>query len=243
MRAGKHMIIMQIFGIAVLNAALLFYYLYLNQNQGDDFFRMLLGGIGLAESSSVLNVVIYVFPDFIFCHCICCRYIRQLKENYVYIFVREKNMKRWLKKFSVISFLDILIYKVITVIILFLAGMVLQEKLVIQPGGFMVFILCQCVRLAMIVVFCNLLLLKFDETVSIYANLLVQALPLFLAGVLYDMDGAWEAAVTYIPVNWCNCNYLAEIKADPVMMLCLSAVFGWMIYLYSEKLFQDFETI
>lgn len=57
------------------------------------------------------------------------------------------------------------------------------------------------------------------------------------------MDRAWEMAMKYIPFNWCNYNYLLELKINPFVMIFLSFVLGVGMYLYSEKLFSDYEAI
>lgn len=218
-------------------------YLYLNKGSYTNFWMLMLGGIEVRKSMYILYVVIYIFPDFLFYYCICSRYITQLKENYVYIFVREKNIKNWLQKFVVISLLDIILYEIITTGILFLAGKCLQEKLAIQALGFIIIILCNVIKLVFIVIFCYILLIKFNEIISVYANLMAQALPVFFTGVLYDIDKKWEMAIKYIPFNWCNYNYMMAANIKPVAMLCLLFILTGIMYLYLEKLFSNYEAI
>lgn len=152
-------------------------------------------------------------------------------------------MKIWLRKFTAITVQMILVYEAGTVLLLFPAGRYLQADMEIPAGEFAILVLCQFVRLAVVVILCNMLLLRFREMAAVYANLLVQAFPLFLVGLLYDANGAWDLAVKYIPFNWCNYNYLTQVQLDPFVMLCMSAALGGILYLYSEKLFYDYERI
>lgn len=92
--------------------------------------------------------------------------------------------------------------------ILFLIVTGLNEKTIIKFNELVVMLMCQIIKLVIIVIFCNILLVKFNEMAAIYVNLIVLVTPVFLIGVLYDINGAWKAAVKYIPVNWCNYNYM-----------------------------------
>lgn len=243
MKVKKSIVIGQTVSFAVLRSLLLVYYLHLHQRREIGFWRMLLGGIEAIDGKYILYVVIYIFPDFLFYYYVSSKYIRQLKESYVYIFVRERNMKRWLREFTARSLLGILLYEIVTVVILLLAGLVMQETLAIQVGEFITIILCWLVKQAVIFVFCNMLLFRFHEAVSVYANLLVQAFPFFCVGVLYDIGADWEMAVECIPFNWCNYNYLVQLKINPFVMVCLSVVLGVVMHLFSEKLFHDYEAV
>lgn len=89
MKAGKRIIMIQISGFALLKALLLLYYSYLNQSHDIGFWMMISGGIGVAESRYIINVVIHILPDFLFYHYVCSKYIRQLK-RIMYIFLSGK---------------------------------------------------------------------------------------------------------------------------------------------------------
>lgn len=93
------------------------------------------------------------------------------------------------------------------------------------------------------IIFCDIFLIKFNEMLSIYSNLLIQALPVFLTGILYDMNGSWEMAVKYIPVNWCNYNYILKAEINPVVIICLLCILIEFMYLYLKKVFKDYEAI
>ena len=218
MKVKKSIVIGQTVSFAVLRSLLLVYYLHLHQGREIGFWRMLLGGIEAIDGKYILYVVIYIF-------------------------VRERNMKRWLREFTARSLLGILLYEIVTVVILLLAGLAMQETLAIQVGEFITIILCWLVKQAVIFVFCNMLLFRFHEAVSVYANLLVQAFPFFCVGVLYDIGADWEMAVECIPFNWCNYNYLVQLKINPFVMVCLSVVLGVVMHLFSEKLFHDYEAV
>lgn len=240
--AGKYGMA-KIVAFAILKSFLMLYILHLHPHNSIGFWRLLLGGLQVGESKFIFFVVIQILPDFLFYHSVGSRYIRQLKANYVYIFVRERNMKCFVRKSALVSLFDILLYEAMEVILLFLVGMGLRENMVIQPDRFAVLLLYQFVKLSFLVIFCNMLILKFHELVAVYANLVLLALPLFLVGVLYDMGGAWEAAVKYIPFNWCNYNYILETQLNPALMLCLSAAVGVLLYWYMEKLFHTYEVV
>lgn len=254
---GKYTVLLKIIGFAFLKSLLLLFYWNLspfsttenevltqnNPYSALSFWELLLGGLQAEQSRYILFVVIQFFPDFLFYHYICSKYIKDLKENYCFIFVRERNRKRWLKKFSFLSFSNILLYEAITILLLFLAGSWLQENLSIQISKFFIIILCQIVKLTLLTLFCNMLLLRFNEMVSVYGNLLIQSLPLFLVGILYDTNGPWREAIKYLPVYWCHYNYLSQAKMPLPAMLFFTIILGGILYLYSEKLFQNYEAI
>lgn len=239
----KIITIVQILALVVLRDLLLIYYFYLNKSSGVNFWRLVSGGIEVKKSKYILYAAMYTLPDFLFYYYICSKYIAQLKQNYVYIFIREKNIKKWLRKFTFVSFLDILLYELVAAGILFLMATGLNEKTIIKSDELIVMLICQIIKLVIIVIFCDILLVRFNEMAAIYVNLMVLVMPVFLTGVLYDINGAWKAAIKYIPVNWCNYNYMMEAGINPSVMLWLSFVLVVVMYLYLEKLFKDYEAI
>lgn len=243
MKTRKSIAIVQILGLAILRELFLLCYLYLNKGCDIGFWRLVSGGIEVEKSKYILCVVIYIFPDILLCHYVCNRYITQLKQNYIYIFTRERNMKKWLKKFIIISFFDIVLYEIISTGMFFFTGNRMHEKLVTQVYEFVTIIILHIIKLAFIIIFCDIFLIKFNEMVSIYSNLLIQALPVFLTGILYDMNGSWEMAVKYIPVNWCNYNYILKAEINPVVIICLLCILIEFMYLYLKKVFKDYEAI
>ena len=236
MRAtGKCVMFVTVLGAAVVKCLMLIGYWYLSKYEEIGFWKLLFGGVEITKSKYILNVVMQILPDFLFYHYVCGKYIRELKENYVYIFVREKSLKRWMRKISAICVFNILIYEVVTVVVLFCLGKGFHLNLIIQRGELLSILILQFMKLLIIVFFCNILLFKFNESVAVYANLFMQALPSFLVGVLYDAGGAWEIAVQCIPVNWCNYNYISTLHINPIIMIVLSVILVVVMYLYSEK--------
>lgn len=226
-----------------MKCILMLCYLYLNPNSSLSYWRLILGGLEAETSMNILYVAIMVLPDFLFYHYISGKYIRQLKENYVYIFVREKNMVKWWRKFFCLCIRHITIYEAVTILFFLFTGLRLQNNFEIQIFQFMEMVLCQLFRLIIIMTICNILLLKFNELIALFTNLMIQVLPIFVVGVLYDLDGAWKEAITYLPFNWYYYNYLMELDAK------LSLILGWLfileiiLYLYTEVLFKKYEAI
>ena len=243
MRQKKTAVARQVLGMSALNALLLLYYFYMAGNGSSSFWEMLLGGIGIVESRNILFIVIFILPDFLFYFCARARCIRQLKENYVYIFVRERDMKVWVRKYAAASLLEMLLYKLATVIMLCAIGSALGVRTGIAPDTAVLLILAQFSRSAGIMLFCDLILLGFNELAAVYVNLFLQALPLFAVGVLYDLEGPWEMAVKCLPPNWCNYNYLVGAGIRPWPMLGLSAALGTAIYFCTEKTFKNYEAV
>lgn len=241
--AGKRMVIIKRMGFVFVKCILMLCYLYLNPNSSISYWRLIFGGLEVETSMNILYVAIMVLPDFLFYHYISGKYIWQLKENYVYIFVREKNMVKWWRKFFCLSFQDIIIYEAATILIFLFIGIRLQNYSEIQVFQFIEMVLCQLFRLIIIMTICNILLLKFNELIALFANLMIQVLPLFVVGVLYDIDGAWKEAITYLPFNWYHYNYLMELDINPLLILGWLFILEIMLYLYSEVLFKRYEAI
>ena len=66
---------------------------------------------------------------------------------------------------------------------------------------------------------------------AVYADLVIQALPPFAVGVLYDTEGAWRLAVKYVPFNWCSYSYVQRA-------CCLTGILK--NYLVIMKWFEDY---
>ncbi len=240
---GKGMVIMKIISFVFVKYILILCYLYLNPNSSIGYWRLTLGGLEVETSMNILYVAIMTLPDFLFYHYISSKYIRQLKENYVYIFVREKNMANWWRKFFGLGVKHLIIYEVAAVLILLISGIGLQKNIEISISQFIEIILCQLLRLVIIMTICNILLLKFNEMIAVFTNLVIQVVPFFVVGVLYDIDGAWKKAIIYIPFNWYHYNYLIELNSNFFVILGMLVVFEIMLYLYSEVLFRNHEAI
>ena len=227
--------------LAILKCFLMLYFVYLHPDSRIGYWRMLIGGLQ-ADSKFIFFVMLQVLPDFLLYHYVS-RYIWLFKENYVFMFVRQRNIKYWVRNLSFMSLFDILFYEILACFIFFLAEIGIHGEAALQPGRFAVLFLYQVVKLADLTLFCNILLFRFHELTAMYANLVLQVLPLFVTGILYDMEGEWKMAVKYIPLNWCNFNYVLEAGLNPAVMLCLSIVAGVLLYWCMQKLIQNYEML
>lgn len=234
--------LMVIGAIAALKSIFLLYYLRMHTDSALGYWEMLLGGLQAAEGRVILFVVIQTLPDFLFYYFVG-GYIGELKDNYVYIFVRERNMKYWIRRFAVRSLSEVLFYQAAAALLLFVAGICLQRGVFIELGRFAFLFLCQFVKISVFMLFCNILFFRINELAAVYADLVIQALPPFAVGVLYDMEGAWRLAVKYVPFNWCSYSYVQQAGLDPAVMLCLLMAAGMLSYWYLEKLFSNYEVV
>ena len=234
--------LMVIGAIAALKSIFLLYYLRMHTDSGLGYWEMLFGGLQAAEGRVILFVVIQTLPDFLFYYFVG-GYIGELKDNYVYIFVRERNMRYWIRRSTVRSLGEILFYQAAAALLLFVAGICLQDGVFIGPGRFVFLFLCQFVKISVFMVFCNILFFRINELTAVYADLVIQALPPFAVGVLYDTEGAWRLAVKYVPFNWCSYSYVLQAGLDPAVMLCLLTAAGMLSYWYLEKLFCNYEVV
>lgn len=237
---GKKIIIRILF-FSVVKAAMLTYYGYRNSYTEIMTWELLYGGMKSSESQDIINVVLQVFPDFLLFSICIGRSLCQLQDNYIYIALRKRNVKAWLNKFSAAAFIGIWIYEGVTVLILF--TVCLKKRWMLPGNALIPMIFCQVMALLVIVLICSILAWKYNETVGIYANLLLQAFPLFLVGVLYDMDGRWQMAIKCIPLNWCRFNYIMELDLCPYLMLLLSVPLVMGLYWYLKRLFMKYEPI
>ena len=129
------------------------------------------------------------------------------------------------------SLSEILFYQAAAALLLFVAGIRLQRGVFIEPGRFAFLFLCQFVKISVFMVFCNILFFRINELTAVYADLVIQALPPFAVGVLYDT------------FNWCSYSYVQQAGLDPAVMLCLLMAAGMLSYWYLEKLFCNYEVV
>lgn len=237
---GKKMILRILF-FAIVKAAMLIYYGYRNSYTEIMTWELLYGGMKSSESQDIINVVLQVIPDFLLFSLCIGRSLSQLKDNYIYIALRERNVKVWLQKFSIAAFISIWIYEGIAVLVIL--SVCLQQGWVLPEISLIPMVLCQVMTLSVMALMCGILAWQYNESVAIYANLLLQAFPLFLVGVMYDMGGAWQMAIKCIPLNWCRFNYMMELDIQPYFMLLLSVVLAAGLYWYLKRLFKNYEPI
>lgn len=237
---GKKMILRILF-FAAVKAAMLIYYGYRNSYAEIMTWELLYGGMKSSESQDIINVVLQVIPDFLLFSLCIGRSLSWLKDNYIYIALRERNVKVWLQKFSIAAFISIWIYESSAVLVML--GACLQQGWALPGMSLVPMVLCQVMTLSVMALMCGILAWQYNESVAIYANLLLQAFPLFLVGVMHDMGGAWQMAIKYIPLNWCRFNYMMELGIQPYFMLLLSVVLAAGLYRYLKRIFKNYEPI
>lgn len=237
---GKKMIPRILF-FAAVKAAMLIYYGYHNCHMEKMTWELLYGGMRSFESQDIINVVLQIFPDFLLYSLCIGRSVSQLKDNYVYIALRERNVKVWLQKSSAAAFVDIWLYEGVTILVLL--GASLKEGWALPGISLIPMVLCRVMALSVFVLICSILVWQCNESVAVYANLLLQAFPLFLVGVTYDMGGPWQMAIKCIPLNWCRFNYITELDIQPYVMLLLSVVLAAGLYWYLERRIKNYEPI
>lgn len=234
-------ILLRILFFATVKAVMLIYYGFRNCYMETMTWELLYGGMGISESQDIINVVLQIFPDFLLFSLCIGRSLSQLKDNYIYIALRERNATVWLLKFCIATFIGIWFYEGITVLIML--GVCLEQGWALPEISLIPMILCQVMTLSVIALLCGILVWQCNESVAIYANLLLQAFPLFLVGVLYDMNGAWQMAIKCVPLNWCRFNYVMELNIQPYFMLLLSVILASGLYWYLKRLFKKYEPI
>lgn len=237
---GKKMFLRILF-FAAVKAAMLIYFGYRNSYAEIMTWELLYGGMKSYESQDIINVVLQVIPDFLLFSLCIGRSLSQLKDNYIYIALRERNVKVWLQKFSIAAFISIWLYEGAAVLIML--GVCFKQGWALPGISLIPMVLCQVMTLSVMALMCGILAWQYNESVAIYANLLLQAFPLFLVGVMYDMGGAWQMAIKCIPLNWCRFNYMMELDIQPYFMLLLSVVLAAGLYWYLKRLFKNYEPI
>lgn len=234
-------ILLRIALLALLKAFFLVYFGYHNMYEEELTWELVCGGIGSIESRDIINVVLQIFPDFLFFFLCIGRIMSQLKENYVYFALRERKASVWLHKFSAAVLTEIGLYEALTV--LFVLAVSLKEGWA-PPGSRLIpMILCQVMILLVFALIGGILLWRYNEMVAVYINLLLQAFPLFLVGMLKDLNGPWELAVKYIPLNWCRFAYLTELDMQPYGMIFLTGILAAGLYGYLHRVFKKYEPI
>lgn len=226
---------------------LLLTYLTFDDGKDSSFLRMSLGGISIQRSVHLIYVGLYALPDFLFCIFAGLFYVQELKNNFVYIFLRTNNRKLWWRKAMYKTVMVIISYEVAFIVFfLFLCGIFLQFSIGItgicnsEMAGI---VICDIMKLLLLVLSVNAIFLRFSEIVTVYAAFLFLTVPVIVTGILYDMDSMWQLSVKIIPFHWGNYNYIVQADLTPFYMIPAMMIICIVIYLAAREYLKKYELV
>ena len=211
-------------------------------NQKIPLVNVVFGGITVEESNNLVYVVLCTVPEFLFCNYISNSFIKELKTNFIYIFLRETNRSKWMVKTVYKIIVCIVFYEILSMIILFIV-MCIVSKMSVVLLDFLGMLVLYFLKMLVLAVLTNYLLLRFQETIAIFSNMLMLIVPVFATGMLFSMRGKWEQSVLLIPFNWGNYNYVTQAQYQPIIFAICLVVLYYLLYKLSEKCLKGYELI
>ena len=209
----------------------------------EDFLEILMGGIRVQESGNLFCVMLYVIPRCMFCVYVANVFMRDLKTNFVYIFLRTSKRELWLRSTVLKTALSILCYESFFGILVLATKAVMWKDMQFSIWPFVTMLIMEFLQLLMLVLFSNVLLLFMSETASIFGTLLELAAPIVVTGVVFDNNGAWQYPAKWIPFNLGNYNYMSSCHVNLLMtglgilILCIA------IYIFAAWRIKKYELI
>ena len=215
-----------------------YYCLGVNFIKEKNFLYVTMGGIQVSDSTNLLIVMIGRLPKFLFCTYVINYYIRELKINFLYIFLRTKKREYWLRKITLKNFISIGIYEIIfSILILVLKPMYFNMDV------FLRMILMEYLQMMMFAVFSNMMMLFVDETLQVFIILIAIIFPILLTGVLYENNSLWKLSAKWIPFNYGNYNYMLLTKTGVILEVLMMLVVSSVFYIASVKKINNYELI
>lgn len=232
------------FIFSVIHFLLALYYAYFCLGndfivQGD-FLKILMGGIRVEESGNLFCVILYLFPRCLFCVYVANGFMKDLKTNFLYIFLRTNKREIWLRGAIVKTAMSTLCYESFFGIFIVAIKIFMWNDVHFAVDEFLIMFVMEFMQVFMLVLFSNILLLFFSETAGVFGTLLELSVPTLITGVTYENNGAWQYPAKCIPFNLGNYNYMSScnmnmfIAALVILVLCIVmyVIAAWRINRY-----------
>lgn len=231
--------------VALIHFIFSMYYSYLKIGseliKSPDFLKLSAGGIQVEDSSNLFFLILYVAPKCLFFLWITNSFVKDLKSNFLYIFLRTSNRTKWLNTTIIKTIISVFCYEVIfmgSIIILLLCN-----GLKVSAGDIIKVFVLEFFQMVMLALFSNGMQLFLSETACVFGTIFATAVPLIIAGVVYENNGMWEYPAKWIPFNWGNYNYMIACNLNvSVAVLCIW-VACVLIYLFSKWKINKYELI
>ncbi len=233
----KKQIVFKIFIIAVLNVVFSGYLLTdLNSSKNDNIIQSIFGSISVECSSNIILVMVKAIPMIVFFSWIVNKYISELKDNFIYIFLRTSNRENCLQKTVIKTFLSIFIYEffvITTGLIIFIAPRGNRE---ISVDNVCILLVVNTLQMFMIALISNMLVLFKSEVVANLGNIILTTTPLIVVGVLYEERLSFTNFAKWFPLNLGNYTFLNSMKENVTSILAMLIISCGLYFITVHKL-------
>lgn len=233
----------RIFLLAVMNV-LFSGYLFsdLNSFKNDRIIHFLFGSISVECSSNIILVMFKVIPIILFLSWVVNKYISELKDNFLYIFLRTNNRELCLKKNMVKIFISIFLYELFVMLIMLIFFIAPRESKEISVINLVVLLIINTLQLFMLAMISNMLVLFKSEVVCNLGNIILTTAPLVIVGALYEERKQWIIFAKWFPLNLGNYVYLNSMKENIISIL-LMIVINFVLYYATAYRLKKYELL
>lgn len=233
----------RIFLLAVMNV-LFSGYLFsdLNSFKNDRIIHFLFGSISVECSSNIILVMFKVIPIILFLSWVVNKYISELKDNFLYIFLRTNNRELCLKKNMVKIFISIFLYEIFVMLIMLIFFIAPRESKEISVINLVVLLIINTLQLFMLAMISNMLVLFKSEVVCNLGNIILTTAPLVIVGALYEERKQWIIFAKWFPLNLGNYVYLNSMKENIISIL-LMIVINFVLYYATAYRLKKYELL
>lgn len=230
-------------GVRILLSLFNIYYHYdFDVWQHLDLMKLMMESIRAEDSANLLCIILQILPQGLFIIYIANSHLKELKENFVYIFTRTKSREKCFRNTVIKTCSYIVLYESVYVIISFLIDASIKCKNTITISRVLLLFVLYIMQMFLFVLFSNFLILFFSDIVCYIGTFILLVLPITIVGVLYENDKPWMMAVKLIPFNYGNYGYLSSnntIIGYILMILILCMI----LYFYLTRRLKKYELI
>lgn len=219
---------------SLLHVLLSLYYVYLCLGNDflaqESFWRIWMGGIRAEDSANLFYMILYLFPRWLFCLYVANSFMKDLKTNFIYIFLRTRNRGIWLRKTILKTAASVLYYEFFFICCALALKIFIQSPVRFSVSEFIEMSAMESLQLFMLALFSNLLFLFLSETLCIFGTLLELSVPTLVTGIIYENNGTWQHPAQWIPFNLGNYSYVTACHLQPALVFLGITLFCAMLY-------------
>ena len=231
--------------VSIIRFVLSLYYAYMclgeNFIENEAFLRVFLGGIQIEDSANLFFVMLSFSPTCLFFLFVTNCFIKDVKSNFIYIFLRTPKRVRWLNTTILQTIKSILCYEAFFGTLVLLLAVLNRDVNHCSLSLFFEIVFVDSMQLFMLSLFSNALYLFFTDTGCVFGTVLELVVPLFAVGVAYESNFKWENVVKMFPLEWGNYNYLIAAGMDiwvsilGIVVVCLVI---YMVQMWKIKVYE-----
>ena len=207
----------------------------------EQFFRVLMGGLQVEDSTSFFCILLSILPSFFLCILVGNQFMQELKNNFLYIFLRTKKRSLWLNKNIQKILFSILYYEGIFIACVLLLKFLFYQDISIRVMAVFEMMVMKVFQLSFIMIFSSILLLFVSDATGILITFICFALPVLITGSLYDNNGPWELAAKWIIFNWGNYNYSFAVNMNSWVYIIMIGILNVVLYMVAKRKINRYE--